>query len=134
MRKILLPILSLVVISLATTGTFTSCKNETKVTDTLDTVVIKPEVNNASTDSTGLDQENANTHSVTGKVVDGAMNSVFVEVTPNSAVEFSYSQLDRNNSEVYYNWEIDDKITVTYIETTRDGETVDSVVSIQKAE
>ncbi len=132
MRKILFAILSLVVISIATTGSLTSCKPETKHTDTLDTTVIKPKAV-VKADSVAGDA-NAKTLSVTGKVTDGAMNSVFVEVAPDSTIEFSYPQLDRNNSEVYYNWEIDENITVTYIETTRDGETIDSVVSIQKAQ
>ena len=116
------------ILSVATTTTFTSCDNETKHSDTLpDTTIIKPQV--SATDSTA-----DNAISVTGKVVDGAMNSVFLEVAPDSAVEFSYSELDRNNSDVFYNWSIDDEITIKYVRTTRDGEPVDSVISIQKAE
>ena len=135
MRKILLAILSLVIVSIATTGSLTSCNNETKHTDTLDTTVIAPiaRIDSASAD-TAAQGSSDDVKRVTGKVVDGAMNSVFIEVAPDSSVEFSYSQLDRNNSEVFYNWSIDDKITVEYVETTRNGEQVDSVVSIQKAE
>ena len=134
MRKLLLAISSLVIVSIATTGTFTSCKNETSHTDTLDTTVIKLSENvDSTTDSSSLEANN-DVKSVTGKVVDGAMNSVFIEVAPDSSVEFSYSQLDRNNSEIFYNWSIDDNITVIYVEVTRDGEQVDSVVSIQKAQ
>lgn len=146
MRNILLAIASLLVVSLATTNLLTSCKQPTKYVDSLDTTVITPKaetaqpgdsLNNDSTapmaagDSTAT---NGNALTVTGKVIDGAMNSVSVEIEPGNSKEFSYSQLDRNNSEVYYNWEIDDKITVTYIETMSDGEPVDSVISIQKAQ
>ena len=146
MRNILLAIASLLVVSLATTNLLTSCKQPTKYVDSLDTTVITPKaettqpsdsLNNDSTapsaagDST---ETNGNALTVTGKVIDGAMNSVSVEIEPGNSKEFSYSQLDRNNSEVYYNWEIDDKITVTYIETMSDGEPVDSVISIQKAQ
>ena len=146
MKNILLAIASLLVVSLATTNLLTSCKQPTKYVDSLDTTVITPKaettqpgdsLNNDSTapmaagDSTAT---NGNALTVTGKVIDGAMNSVSVEIEPGNSKEFSYSQLDRNNSEVYYNWEIDDKITVTYIETMSDGEPVDSVISIQKAQ
>ena len=146
MRNILLAIASLLIVSLATTNLLTSCKQPTKYVDSLDTTVITPKaetaqpgdsLNNDSTapsaagDSTAT---NGNALTVTGKVIDGAMNSVSVEIEPGNSKEFSYSQLDRNNSEVYYNWEIDDKITVTYIETMSDGEPVDSVISIQKAQ
>lgn len=146
MRNILLAIASLLVVSLATTNLLTSCKQPTKYVDSLDTTVITPKaettqpsdsLDNDSTapmaagDST---ETNGNALTVTGKVIDGAMNSVSVEIEPGNSKEFSYSQLDRNNSEVYYNWEIDDKITVTYIETMSDGEPVDSVISIQKAQ
>ena len=135
MRRILLPISSLIVISIASTSTFTSCKPESKPADTLlDTTVIEPvapAVDSALVDSSATATD---VKSVTGKVVDGAMNSVFVEVEPGNAVEFSYSQLDRNDSEVFYNWSIDDEITGKYVETNHAGELVDSVVSIQKAE
>lgn len=132
MKKILLAISSMLVMSIAFTSTFTSCKTEGNHADTLlDTTVITPESQVA--DSTH-DTTQADVKSVTGKVVDGAMNSVFVEVEPGNSIEFSYSQLDRNNSEVFYNWSIDDEITVKYVETNHDGEQVDSVVSIQKAE
>ncbi len=127
MRKILLAILSLVIISTAT-STFTSCTEEKKHTDTLlDTTVIMPQTP-APGDST------EGTLTVTGKVVDGAMNSVFIEVQPDSAVEFSYPQLDRNDSEVFYNWSIDDEVTIKYVHTNRNDEEIDSVISIQKAE
>lgn len=146
MRNILLAIASLLVVSLATTNLLTSCKQPTKYVDSLDTTVITPKAETAQP-SDSLDNDstapsaagdstetNGNALSVTGKVIDGAMNSVSVEIEPGNSKEFSYSQLDRNNSEVYYNWEIDDKITVTYIETMSDGEPVDSVISIQKAQ
>lgn len=129
MRKILLAILSLVILSTTTTTTFTSCTEEKKHADTLlDTTVIMPQTT-APGDSTGND-----VLTVTGKVVDGAMNSVFIEVKPDSSVEFSYPQLDRNDSEVFYNWSIDDDVTIKYVHTTRNGEEIDSVISIQKAE
>lgn len=135
MRRILLPISSLIVISIASTSTFTSCKPESKPADTLlDTAVITPvapAVDSALVDSSATATD---VKSVTGKVVDGAMNSVFVEVEPGNSIEFSYSQLDRNDSEVFYNWSIDDEITINYVEVERGGELVDSVVSIQKAE
>lgn len=135
MRRILLPISSLIVISIASTSTFTSCKPESKPADTLlDTTVIEPvapAVDSALVDSSATATD---VKSVTGKVVDGAMNSVFVEVEPGNSIEFSYSQLDRNDSEVFYNWSIDDEITINYVEVERGGELVDSVVSIQKAE
>ena len=146
MRNILLAIASLLVVSLATTNLLTSCKQPTKYVDSLDTTVITPKAETAQpgdsldNDSTApmaagdSTATNGNALTVTGKVIDGAMNSVSVEIEPGNSKEFSYSQLDRNNSEVYYNWEIDDKITVTYIETMSDGEPVDSVISIQKAQ
>lgn len=146
MRNILLAIASLLVVSLATTNLLTSCKQPTKYVDSLDTTVITPKAETAQPgDSLNNDSSapmaagdstatNGNALTVTGKVIDGAMNSVSVEIEPGNSKEFSYSQLDRNNSEVYYNWEIDDKITVTYIETMSDGEPVDSVISIQKAQ
>ena len=62
------------------------------------------------------------------------MNSVFIEIAPDSAVEFSYPQLNRNDEKVFYNWTIDDDITVSYVKTTRNGEEIDSVISIQKAQ
>lgn len=135
MKKILLAISSMLVMSIAFTSTFTSCKTEGNHADTLlDTTVIEPV--EAVPDSTGVDSTATATDvkSVTGKVVDGAMNSVFVEIEPGKAEEFSYSQLDRNDSEVFYNWSIDDEITINYVEVERGGELVDSVVSIQKAE
>ncbi len=138
MRKIILPIIALVIVSVATTTTFTSCKNETKHTDTLlDTAVIAPKPVEMTADSDSTNVENGKTlitKSVTGKVTDGAMNSVFIEVAPDSTVEFSYPELNRNDNKVFYNWQIDDMITVTYVETTRNGESLDSVVSIQKAQ
>lgn len=135
MKKILLAISSMLLMSIAFTSTFTSCKTEGNHADTLlDTTVIEPV--EAVPDSTGVDSTAtaAEVKSVTGKVVDGAMNSVFVEVEPGNSIEFSYSQLDRNDSEVFYNWSIDDEITINYVEVERGGELVDSVVSIQKAE
>lgn len=146
MRKILLVIASLLVVSLATTNLLTSCKQPTKYVDSLDTTVITPKtestqpsdsLNNDSTAPSAAGDSiasNGKTITVTGKVIDGAMNSVNVEIEPGNTKEFSYSELDRNNSEVYYNWEIDDKITVTYIETMSGGEQIDSVISIQKAQ
>lgn len=135
MKKILLAISSMLLMSIAFTSTFTSCKTEGNHADTLlDTTVIEPvapAVDSALVDSSATATD---VKSVTGKVVDGAMNSVFVEVEPGNAVEFSYSQLDRNNSDVFYNWSIDDEITINYVEVERGGELVDSVVSIQKAE
>lgn len=144
MRNILLAIASLLVVSLATTNLLTSCKQPTKYVDSLDTTVITPKTEGTLPDSLTNDStaqaagdstiSNGKTITITGKVVDGAMNSVFVEIEPGNTKEFSYSQLDRNDSKVYYNWEIDDKVTITYIATTRDGEPVDSVISIQKAQ
>ncbi|MBR0025482.1 MAG: hypothetical protein IJP59_12875 [Muribaculaceae bacterium] len=135
MKKILLAISSMLVMSIAFTSTFTSCKTEGNHADTLlDTTVIEPvapAVDSALVDSSATATD---VKSVTGKVVDGAMNSVFVEVEPGNSIEFSYSQLDRNDSEVFYNWSIDDEITINYVEVERGGELVDSVVSIQKAE
>ena len=135
MKKILLAISSMLVMSIAFTSTFTSCKTEGNHADTLlDTTVIEPVA--PAVDSALVDSSATATgiKSVTGKVVDGAMNSVFVEVEPGNSIEFSYSQLDRNDSEVFYNWSIDDEITINYVEVERGGELVDSVVSIQKAE
>ena len=131
MRKILLPIFILVVIAI-TMGTTSSCTPESKHTDTLDSAVIKPTVD-ALADTAHEGAKTTTALSVTGKVVDGAMNSVFVEVKPDSAVEFSYPQLDRNNPDVFYNWAIDDMITITYTKITRGNEEVDSVISIKKA-
>lgn len=135
MKKILLAISSMLLMSIAFTSTFTSCKTEGNHADTLlDTTVIEPvapAVDSALVDSSATATD---VKSVTGKVVDGAMNSVFVEVEPGNSIEFSYSQLDRNDSEVFYNWSIDDEITINYVEVERGGELVDSVVSIQKAE
>ena len=131
MRKILFPIFSIIIISIAATGTFTSCKQETQHSDTIDSTVIKPAPIATPGDSAGSNQD---VLTVTGKVVDGAMNSVFIEVQPDSAVEFSYPQLDRNDSEVFYNWSIDDEVTIKYVHTNRNGEEIDSVISIQKAE
>lgn len=125
MRKILLSALALVVASITIGTTLEGCSNETKHSDTLDTVVIPAKVVTEPADS------NANVLTITGKVMDGAMNSVWVEVSPDSTIEFSYPQLDRNNSELFYNWSIDDKITIKYIKTATNG---DSVISIQKAE
>ena len=125
----------MLVMSIAFTSTFTSCKTEGNHADTLlDTTVIEPvapAVDSALVDSSATATD---VKSVTGTVVDGAMNSVFVEVEPGNSIEFSYSQLDRNDSEVFYNWSIDDEITINYVEVERGGELVDSVVSIQKAE
>lgn len=135
MKKILLAISSMLLMSIAFTSTFTSCKTEGNHADTLlDTAVITPAA--PAVDSALVDSSATATgiKSVTGKVVDGAMNSVFVEVEPGNSIEFSYSQLDRNDSEVFYNWSIDDEITINYVEVERGGELVDSVVSIQKAE
>lgn len=137
MKKILLAISSMLVMSIAFTSTFTSCKTEGNHADTLlDTTVITPAATEIDSAQAGVDSSATATgiKSVTGKVVDGAMNSVFVEVEPGNSIEFSYSQLDRNDSEVFYNWSIDDEITINYVEVERGGELVDSVVSIQKAE
>lgn len=131
MRRILFPIFSIIIISIAATGTFTSCKQETQHSDTIDSTVIKPAPIATPGDSAGSNQD---VLTVTGKVVDGAMNSVFIEIAPDSAVEFTYPQLNRNDEKVFYNWTIDDDITVSYVKTTRNGEEIDSVISIQKAQ
>jgi hypothetical protein len=78
--------------------------------------------------------DSSNVLSVTGTVTDGAMNSVMLQVEPDSIVEFSYSELDRSNSDVYESWEIDDRITISYVKTMNGDEEVDSVVSIKKAD
>lgn len=124
MKKILLPALALVAMAITIGGTLGGCTTETTHNDTLDTVVIPAKVAIAPADS------DANIQTATGKVMDGAMNSVWVEVATDSTIEFSYPQLDRNNSDVFYNWSIDDIITVKYIKTANNG---DSVISIQKA-
>lgn len=124
MRKILLPALALIALTITIGGTLEGCTTETKHSDSLDTVVIPAKVATEPTDSDG------NVQIVTGKVMDGAMNSVWVEVSPDSTIEFSYPELDRNNSDVFYNWSIDDNITVKYVKTANNG---DSVISIQKA-
>jgi len=127
MKKILLPISVLMTLAIAVGGSLSGCTDEKKYSDSIDTTIINPVIKSDS-DTT------ANVMSVTGKVTDGAMNSVFIEISPDSAQEFAYPQLDRNNSEVFYNWSIDDNITIKYVKTTRNGEEIDSVISIQKAD
>jgi len=114
-------------LAIAVGGSLSGCTDEKKYSDSIDTTIINPVIKSDS-DTT------ANVMSVTGKVTDGAMNSVFIEISPDSAQEFAYPQLDRNNSEVFYNWSIDDNITIKYVKTTRNGEEIDSVISIQKAD
>lgn len=126
MRKILLPALAFIAITITLGGTLGGCTTETQHNDTLDTVVIPAKIDVAQAGN-----DDASVITVTGTVVDGAMNSVWVEIAPDSTVEFSYPQLDRNNNDVFYNWSIDDKITVKYVKTASSG---DSVVSIQKAQ
>lgn len=128
MRKILLFLLPLAALIITMGGALVGCTGENKPSDTLDTVVIKP-ISPIDSTSSAKDILTA-----TGKVIDGAMNSVFIEISEDSVVEFSYPQLDRNNSEVFYSWSLDDNITVSYVKTQRNGEDVDSVVSIRKAE
>lgn len=127
MRKIILPILSVVALAIITGGVLDGCTTEGNHSDTIDTVVLQPKQLLDLGDSTDV-------MTVTGVVTDGAMNSVMVEVDDDSIMEFSYSELDRGNSDVYESWEIDDRITVSYVKTMHGDEEVDSVISIKKAD
>ncbi len=127
MRKIFLPILAALALSAITGAVLEGCTSENNYSDSIDTVVLQPKLMNNASDS-------SNVLSVTGTVTDGAMNSVMLQVEPDSIVEFSYSELDRSNSDVYESWEIDDRITISYVKTMNGDEEVDSVVSIKKAD
>ena len=80
MRKIILPILSVVALAIITGGILDGCTTEGNHSDTIDTVVLQPKQLLDLGDSTDV-------MTVTGVVTDGAMNSVMVEVeSPGAAV------------------------------------------------
>ena len=61
---------------------------------------------------------------VTGVAVDGAMNSVYLEIGDDT-VEFSYPDLDGDHRD---SWAINDTLTVRYYETA-DGDSVIDVIN-----
>ena len=61
--------------------------------------------------------------SVTGVAVDGAMNSVSIQVSEDSTIDFSYPDLESEHRD---SWNINDTLTVKYIPT----EYGDSVIEV----
>ena len=123
MRKFLLSIVSLVVFSALLGGTFTGCKSEEKQSDSIDTSVVKPQQLKS--------QQDEDMKEITGVAIDGSSNTVTVQTEDGQEKIFDYNK-DNYDSNDLYNWDLDEnnKITVTYVE----GESGDSVISIQKAE
>ncbi|MBR5640091.1 MAG: hypothetical protein IKW83_10255 [Muribaculaceae bacterium] len=126
MRKYILSIVSLIVFSALLSGTFTGCKSEEKQSDTLDTSVVKQTLKSPQQDG-----EEQDMITVTGTVVDGSQNMVIIETENGESKEFNYVNDNYDPSDMY-DWDLDEnnKIKVTYVE----GESGDSVISIQKAD
>ena len=129
MRRILLPIFLIALLSAMSLVVLSGCAEEQKHSDTLDTTVIAPKKLMQETDTM------PQVMSVTGEVVDGAKSQVTVKSDDGEFHDFSYEYLDHNDPEVFYRWSLDnnDHITVKYVEVNRNGMELDSVISIQKA-
>lgn len=137
MKKILLPIFVLAIISALVPSVLTSCKNEKTQTDTIDTTVIKPQALMQDTDSTAQQQQqDMEVLSITGEVVDGAKSQVTIKTKDGEFHDFSYENLDPNDSKVFYHWSLDDNesVTIKYTKVKENGVETDRVISIQKAE
>mgnify|MGYP007069935960 CR=1 FL=1 len=76
------------------------------------------------TDELVADSDTVVIQEVTGVAVDGAMNSVYLLVG-NDTIEFSYPDLD---SDVRDSWDINDTLTVKYVET-QNGDSVVQVIN-----
>ena len=124
MRKFLLSLVSLVVLSALLGGALSGCESEKKQSDTLDTTVVNPQQLMQDTDTTG--QEDVLT--VTGEVVDAMKSNVTVK-TDEGEKEFEFEDL-RDSGKDYYHSVEGDMVTVKYVE--ENGEV--KVVSIEKAE
>ena len=83
-----------------------------------------PQDGGNQTDSDTIAQPADSLHEVTGVAVDGAMNSIALQVGEDT-VFFSYPELD---SEHRGSWEIGDTVTVRYAET-QSGDSVTDVIS-----
>ncbi|MBR5029871.1 MAG: hypothetical protein IKX63_02050 [Muribaculaceae bacterium] len=128
MRKFILSIVSLVVISALVAGTLSGCEGEKQQSDTLsDTSVIKPAM---------VKSPNAEELSVEGEVVDGAKSMVTIQVTPDSTADFTYENLDKSDPNVFEEWDLDTptKLKITYVKVMKGNMEVDSVTRIQKVE
>ena len=130
MRRILLPIFLIALLSAMSSVVLSGCTEEQKHSDTLDTTIIAPK--KIMQDADSMQQ----VMSVTGEVVDGAKSQVTVKTEDGEFIDFSYEYLDHNDPEVFYRWSLDnnDHITVKYVEVSRNGIELDSVISIQKAD
>lgn len=71
-----------------------------------------------------IEESDQTAQEVTGVVVDGAMNSVYLKVGDDT-IEFTYPDLD---SEHRASWSINDTLTVRYYETVN-GDSVTDVIN-----
>lgn len=115
MKKILIPVLSIMAMLTAMPSCGNADKGSGSTTDTIDSAAV------AANDSDS-------TLSVTGIALDGAMNSVFIKSLQNGdSLSFEYPDLDRK---LVDSWEIGDTVTVKYVKTTIGGEPADSVLQL----
>lgn len=113
MKKILIPVLSVMAMLTAMPSCGNADKGSGSTTDTIDSAAV------AANDST---------QSVTGVALDGAMNSVLIKSLANGdSLSFEYPDLDRK---LVDSWEIGDTVTVKYVKTTIGGEQADSVLQL----
>ena len=137
MKKILIPIFVLAIISAIVPSVLTSCNKEKKLTDTIDTTVIKPDTLMQDSDTIAEPQlQDMEVLSITGEVVDGAKSQVTIKTKDGEFHDFSYENLDPNDSKVFYHWSLDDNesVTIKYTKVKENGVETDRVISIQKAE
>lgn len=126
MRKFLLSIVSLVVVSALVAGTLNSCVEDKQQSDTLsDTSVISP-----------VKSPDVEELSVEGEVVDGAKSMVTIQVSPDSTADFTYENLDKSDPEVFEEWDLDTptKLKISYVKVKKGDMEVDSVTRIQKVD
>ena len=123
MRKFLLSLVSLVVLSALLSGTLMGCKSEENKSDTLDTTVVNPQQLKS--------QQDKGVKEFTGVAIEGSSNTVTVQTQDGEEKTFDYTK-DNYDSEDLYNWDLDDnnKIKVTYVKV---GDR-DSVISIHEAD
>lgn len=131
MRKFLLSIVSLVVLSALVTGSLTGCADDKQQSDTLsDTTVIAP-VKSAEPGD-GLEVLTAE-----GELEDVSKSMVILTDDSGNSVEFTYGDyLDKDNPEVYDELDVDNpsKIKVSYVKVKHGDVMEDSVISIHKVD
>lgn len=81
--------------------------------------------NNSNKQAAEVAEESAKT--ITGVVLDGAMNSIFIITSNNDTLSFGYPEIDKTKVDSYM---IGDTVVVNFITVTIDGHPQDSVTSV----